>query len=96
LQKGPLFLKNKFREVPSPRKNYKIALKTSNLHIFPTTTPNSVIVAPKFSKSLPLSLFASIIQMFVAFSYCLCLLVLGTVVLEPFAEDFLEQEFDEF
>jgi hypothetical protein len=28
---------------------------TSNLHNFSTTTPNPVILSPKFSKSLPLS-----------------------------------------
>jgi hypothetical protein len=87
-------LKNNSREVPSPRKIYKIALKTSNIHIFPTTTPNSMILAPKFSESLPLSLFAFIIHMLVAFIYCLCFLVLGTVVPEPFTKDFQEQEFD--
>jgi hypothetical protein len=32
--------------------------------------------------------------MFVAFIYCLCLFALGTVVPEPFIEDFLEQAFD--
>jgi hypothetical protein len=69
--------------------------KTSNIHIFPTTTPNSVIVVPKLSESFPLSLFVFIICMFVAFIYCLCLLVLGTIVLELFVEDFQEQVFDE-
>jgi hypothetical protein len=33
--------------------------------------------------------------MFVAFIYYLSLLALGTVVPEPFTEDFQEQEFDE-
>jgi hypothetical protein len=88
-------LKNNSREVPALRKIYKIALETSNLHIFPTTTPNSVILAPKLSESFPLSLFAFIVHMFVAFIYCLCLLALGTVVAELFAEDFQEQAFDE-
>jgi hypothetical protein len=69
-------LKNNSREVPSLRKIYKIALETSSLHIFSTTTPNLVILAQKFSESLPLSLFAFIIHMFVAFIYFLCWLVL--------------------
>jgi hypothetical protein len=77
-------LKNSSREVPSPKKIYKITLETSNLHIFPITTLNLVILAPKFSESLPLSLFAFIIHMFVAFIYYLCLLALGIVVPEPF------------
>jgi hypothetical protein len=33
--------------------------------------------------------------MFIAFIYCLCLFALGTIVLEPFVEDFQEQAFDE-
>jgi hypothetical protein len=80
-------LKNNSREVPRLRIFYKIVTKTSNIHIFPTTTPNSVILAPKFSESLPLSYFAFIIHMFVAFIYCLCLLVLGTIMLELLVED---------
>jgi hypothetical protein len=54
-----------------------------------------VILASKFSDSIPLSLFAFIIHMFVAFIYCLCLLALGTVVPVAFIEDFQEQAFDE-
>jgi hypothetical protein len=54
-----------------------------------------VILAPKFSESLYLSLFAFIIHMFVAFIYYLWLLALGSIVPEPFAEDFQEQAFDE-
>jgi hypothetical protein len=91
----PWFLKNNSREDPSPRKIHKIALKTSNLRIFPTTTPNSVILVPKFSESLSLSPFAFIVHMFVAFIYFLCFLTLGTIVLEPFEEDFQEQAFHE-
>jgi hypothetical protein len=72
LQSDPWFLKNNSREVPSPKKIHKIALKTSNVHIFPTTTLNSVILVPKFPESLPLSLFPFVIHMFVAFIYCLC------------------------
>jgi hypothetical protein len=33
--------------------------------------------------------------MFVAFIYCLCLFLLGNVVLESFVGDFQEQAFDE-
>jgi hypothetical protein len=33
--------------------------------------------------------------MFIAFIYCLCLFALGTIVPEPFVEDFQEQAFDE-
>jgi hypothetical protein len=49
----------------------------------------------KFPESLLLSPFAFIIHMFVAFIGCV-LLVLGTVVPEPFAKDSQEQAFDEF
>jgi hypothetical protein len=34
--------------------------KTSKIHIFPTTTPNPVILMPKFLESLPLSFYAFI------------------------------------
>jgi hypothetical protein len=87
--------KNNSKEVPIPRKIYKIAPETSNNHIFPTTTPNSVFLMPKFLESLPLSLFGFIVHMFVAFIYCLCLLVVGSVVSEPFIDDFQEHVFDE-
>jgi hypothetical protein len=53
-------LKINFRKVPSPRKIYKIAPETSKLHIFSNVTPNSVILAPKVSESLPLSVYAFI------------------------------------
>jgi hypothetical protein len=47
-----LFLENNSQDVPSPRKNYKIVVHASNTHIFPTTTPNSVILVPKILESL--------------------------------------------
>jgi hypothetical protein len=40
---------------------------TSKIHIFSTTTPKIVILAPKFSESLPLSIYAFILYVFVAF-----------------------------
>jgi hypothetical protein len=45
-------------------KSTKIAPK---IHIFPTTTPNPVILVAKFIESLPLSFYAFIFHMFVAF-----------------------------
>jgi hypothetical protein len=50
-------LKNIYKKVPSLRKSPKIAPK---IHIFSTTTPNLVILVPKFSESLPLSFCAFI------------------------------------
>jgi hypothetical protein len=44
-----MVFENNYRKVPSPRKIYRIAPKASNLHIFPTTTPNSMILVPGFS-----------------------------------------------
>jgi hypothetical protein len=88
LHPNPRFLKNNSREVPSPRKIHKIALQTSNPHIFPTTTPNLVIATPKILESLLLLLSTFIIHMFVAIIYCFCLFVLGTIVSEPFIGDF--------
>jgi hypothetical protein len=41
-------------------KSTKIAPKTSKIHIFPTATPNPVILVPKFLESLPLSFYAFI------------------------------------
>jgi hypothetical protein len=41
-------------------KNFKKAPGNSNLHNFSTTTPNSVILSPKFSGSLHLSFYAFI------------------------------------
>jgi hypothetical protein len=38
----------------------KIAPKTSKIHIFSTTTPNLVILVPKFLELLPLSVYAFI------------------------------------
>jgi hypothetical protein len=54
-----------------------------------------VILAPKIPESLILLLSAFIIHMFVAIIYCSCLFVVGTVVLEPFIEDFQDHLFDE-
>jgi hypothetical protein len=85
-QSNPWFLKINSREVPSPRKINKIVLQASNPHIFPTTTPNSVILMLKIPKSLLILFFTSIIHMFVAFIYCLCLFVLGTVALSRLLE----------
>jgi hypothetical protein len=58
--KGPWNLENNFIGVPSLRKIHKMAPETSKLHIFSTTTPNSVILVLKFSESLPLSFYAFI------------------------------------
>jgi hypothetical protein len=41
-------------------KSTKNSSKTSKIHIFSTTTPNSVILVPKFLESLPLSFYAFI------------------------------------
>jgi hypothetical protein len=41
-------------------KSTKNSSKTSKIHIFPTTTPNPVILVPKFLESLPLSFYAFI------------------------------------
>jgi hypothetical protein len=38
----------------------KNSSKTSKIHIFSTTTPNPVILVPKFLESLPLSFYAFI------------------------------------
>jgi hypothetical protein len=57
---GPWNLKNNFRNVPSSRKIHKIAPETSKLPIFSTTTPNPMILVPKFSESLPISFYAFI------------------------------------
>jgi hypothetical protein len=46
----------------------------SNLHIFPTTTPNLLILTAKIPESVLLLLSPFITHMFVAFFYCLCLL----------------------
>jgi hypothetical protein len=55
------------KKVPGLRKINKNSSKTSKNHIFPTTTPNPVILMPKFLESLSLSLYAFIFHMFVAF-----------------------------
>jgi hypothetical protein len=59
-QLDPGFLKNNPKRVPSLRKIHKNSPKTSKFHIFSTTTPNPVILAPKFTKSLLLSFYAFI------------------------------------
>jgi hypothetical protein len=41
-------------------KSTKIAPKLPKIHIFPTTTPNPVILVTKFLESLPLSFYAFI------------------------------------
>jgi hypothetical protein len=48
------------QKVPSLRKIHKNSSKTSKINIFPTTTPNPVILVPKFLESLPLSFYAFI------------------------------------
>jgi hypothetical protein len=53
-------LRNNFRKVPSSRKIHKIAPETSKFPIFSTRTPNPVILAPKFSESIPISFYAPI------------------------------------
>jgi hypothetical protein len=53
-------LKNNSKKVPSLRKIPKNSPKASKIHIFSTTTPNLVILAPKFSGSLSLSFCAFI------------------------------------
>jgi hypothetical protein len=56
----PWFSKNNSKRVPSLRKIHKNSPETSKFHIFSTTTPNPVILAPKFSESLLLSFYAFI------------------------------------
>jgi hypothetical protein len=53
-------LKNNSKKVPSLRKIPKNSPKTSKIHISPTTTPNPVILVPKFLESFPLSFYAFI------------------------------------
>jgi hypothetical protein len=60
-------LKNIYKKVLSLRKIHKNRSKTPKIHIFSTTTPNPVILVPKFLESLPLSFYAFIYHMFVAF-----------------------------
>jgi hypothetical protein len=50
----PKKLKNNSKKVPSLRKIPKNSPKTLKVHIFSTTTPNPVILVPKFSGSLSL------------------------------------------
>jgi hypothetical protein len=56
----PRKLKNNSKKVHSLRKIPKNTPKTSKIHIFSTTTPNPVILVPKFLESLPLSFDAFI------------------------------------
>jgi hypothetical protein len=60
-------LKNNYKKVPSLRKIHKNSSKISKIHILSTTTPNPVILVPKFSESLPISFCAFISHMIVAF-----------------------------
>jgi hypothetical protein len=60
LQLGPWNSKNNSKKVPSLRKIHKNSPETSKFHIFSTTTPNLMILAPKFSGSLLLSFYAFI------------------------------------
>jgi hypothetical protein len=48
------------KKVPSLRKIHKNSSKTSKIHIFSTTTPNPVILVPKFLESLPISFYSFI------------------------------------
>jgi hypothetical protein len=53
-------LKNIYKKVPSLGKIPKNSSKTSKIHILSTTTPNLVVLVPKFLESLPLSFCAFI------------------------------------
>jgi hypothetical protein len=58
-QLGPKF--EKYLQKDSwPQKNPQKSSKTSKIHIFSTTTPNPMILMPKFLGSLPLSFYAFI------------------------------------
>jgi hypothetical protein len=59
-QLGPWFLKNNSKRVPSLRKIHKKSPKTSKFHIYSITTPNPMILAPKFSESFLISFHAFI------------------------------------
>jgi hypothetical protein len=59
-QLDPWFLKNNSKRVPSLRKIHKNSIETLKFHIFSTTTPNPVILTPKFSESLLISFYAFI------------------------------------
>jgi hypothetical protein len=56
----PEKLKNNSKKVPSLRKIPKNSPKFLKIHIFSTTTPNPVLLVPKFLESLPLSFYAFI------------------------------------
>jgi hypothetical protein len=67
---------------------------TSFHHIFVAATPISMVLVQKFSKSLPLSSYAFINTCLLHFLIdCVCF-VLGSIVLEPFFEDFQDQAFE--
>jgi hypothetical protein len=59
LEDGPLISEVVLSHLATSRK-YKKVPTTSFHHIFATVTPISVIIAPKFSESLPLSSYAFI------------------------------------
>jgi hypothetical protein len=59
-QLGHWSLKNNSRKALSLRKIHNNNPETSKFYIFPTTTPNLVILALKFSGSLLLSFYAFI------------------------------------
>jgi hypothetical protein len=59
-QLGPWNSKNNSRKVLSLRKIHKNNPETSKFDIFPTTTPNLVILAQKFLGSVLLSFYAFI------------------------------------
>jgi hypothetical protein len=58
-QLGPKF-KKILQKGPYLRKIHKNSSKTSKFLIFSNTTPNPVILVPKFLESLPLSFYAFI------------------------------------
>jgi hypothetical protein len=57
---GPRIWKIFTKRSLASEKIHKNSSKTSKIHIFSTTTPNLVILVPKFSESLPLSFCAFI------------------------------------
>jgi hypothetical protein len=59
-QEDPWFLKIILNLALATSRNYRQAPITSSCHISVTATPNSVILAPKFSESLTLSFYAFI------------------------------------
>jgi hypothetical protein len=59
-QSDPWFLKYNSKRVLSLRKIHKNSPETSKFYIFSTTTPNPVILTPKFSESIFPSFYAFI------------------------------------